>query len=187
MSTRTLTAGVQAAIAQPQITALLFVELDFASGFLRLTTAGHDVSWNGYTWTGVSALGQVEAIKEDAGLQANGIRLSLQAVDSAIISIALQQDYQGRPASIWCAFVDTTTGAIVADPLLVFVGRMDHMEVTDGDNGAVVLQLENDLARWDRPNVRRFTDADQKRIYPSDRGFEFVTASATSMLTWGKS
>jgi hypothetical protein len=60
------------------------------------------------------------------------------------------------------------------------------MEVADGENAAVVLQLENEFAAWDRPNVRRFTDADQKRVYPNDRGFEFITAAAVSTLSWGR-
>jgi hypothetical protein len=74
----------------------------------------------------------------------------------------------------------------VADPLLVFVGRMDHMEVTDGETATVTLALENELAAWDKPRVRRFTDADQKSEYPNDRGFEFVTEAATRVVAWGR-
>jgi hypothetical protein len=181
---RTLTAGVQSAIVQSQLTALMFVELDFASGFLRVTTAGYDVTWNGYTWTGVGLLGSVEAITEDTALQANGIKLGLSGVDTAIISIALQESYQGRAAKIWLAFVNDA-GAIVADPLLIFVGRMDTMTVQDGETATVLLQLENDLAAWDRPRVRRFTDADQQAEYPGDLGMQFVTEVAQRTITWG--
>jgi hypothetical protein len=183
--TRSLTAGVQSAIATTQISALMFVELDFASGFLRVTTAGHDVAWNGYTWTGVGMLGKVDPIAEDVSLQANGIKLTLSGVDVAIISIALQEAYQGRAAKIWLAFVNTS-GAIVADPVLLFVGRMDTMEVQDGETATVVLNLENDLAAWDRPRVRRFTDADQRTEYPTDKGFEFVSETAQRTLSWGR-
>lgn len=185
MSTRTLSAATQTAIAQAQLTALMFVELDFASGYLRLTTAGHDVSWNGYTWTGVGLLGGVEPISEDTALQANGIRLTLSGVDSAIIAIALQEAYQGRQARIWLAFVNDS-GAIVADPLLVFVGRMDTMQVQDGDTATIILNLENELAAWDRPRVRRFTDADQQAEYPGDLGLQFVTEAAQRTVSWGR-
>jgi hypothetical protein len=185
MSTRPVTAGVLSAVAQPQITALLFVELDFASGFLRLTSAGHDVVWNGYGWTGVGLLGSVAPIREDTSLAANGVELKLSGVDSAIISIALQEDYQGRAAKIWAAFINDA-GAIIADPLLVFSGRMDHMEAADGSEAAITLWLENELAAWDRPRVRRYTDADQRLDYPSDRGFEFVTESASRVISWGR-
>jgi len=186
VSTRTLTGATQTAVAQQQITALLFVELDFFSGIVRFTTAGHDVEWDGWTWTGVGQLGSVEAIKEDTALQANGIKLGLSGVDGAIISIALQETYQGRPARIWCAFVNVDTGAIVADPLGPWQFRMDHMEVSDGETASVMLQLENEMAAWDKPNIKRFTDADQKRLYPTDKGFEFVTAAANSTLSWGR-
>jgi len=185
VSTRTLTAGVQTAIAQSQLTALLFVELDFASGFLRLTTAGHNVTWNGYTWTGVGVLGSVEAIAEDVALQANGIRLTLSGVDPEVISIALQQAYQGRAAKIWIAFVNDA-GAIIADPLQIFGGRMDNMTVTDGQTASVVLNLESELAAWNRPRVRRFTDTDQQAEYPGDRGMEFVTEAAQRVVKWGR-
>jgi hypothetical protein len=186
VSTRPVTAGVLTAAAQAQITALLFVELNFSSGFLRLTTAGHDVAWNGYTWTGVGLLGSVEAIREDTTLQAIGIKLGLSGVDTAVISIALQEDYQGRAAKIWCAFVNVDTGAIIADPLLVFVGRMDHMTVVDGTDAAVQLQLENELAAWDKPRIRRFSDADQRFEYPSDKGFEFIAETANRVISWGR-
>jgi hypothetical protein len=182
---RTLTAGVQTAIAQPNLVALLFVELDFASGFLRLTTAGHNVTWNSQTWTGVGLLGAVESIREDTGLQANGVKLTLSGVDPQVISIALQQAYQGRPAKIWVAFVNDA-GAIIADPLQIFGGRMDNMNVSDGQTAAVVLNLENELAAWDRPRVRRFTDADQQAEYPGDLGMQFVTEAANRTLTWGR-
>lgn len=185
MSSRTLTAGVQAAIASAQMTTLMFVELNFASGYLRLTTAGHDVAWNGYTWTGVGLLGAVDAISEDAALQANGIRLTLSGVDSAIIAIALQEAYQGRAAKIWLAFV-SDVGAIIADPLLVFVGRMDTMQVEDGEMATVILNLENELAAWDRPKIRRFTDADQQAEYPGDLGCQFVSEAAQRTVSWGR-
>jgi len=172
-------------VAKASVTLLLFIELDFSSGFLRVTTAGYDVAWNGFNWTGVGMLGTVEAIAEDTSLQANGIKLGLSGVDAAIIAIALQEDYQGRAAKIWCGAVGTN-GAIVADPILIFVGRMDNMSLTDGQQAAVMLQLENELASWDRPRIRRFTDADQKSEYPTDRGFEFITESATRTISWGK-
>ena len=185
MSTRTLTAGVQSAIAASQVTALMFCELDFSSGFLRVTTAGHDVTWNGYTWTGVGLLGSVASIAEDTALQANGVKLTLSGVDSAIIAIALQEAYQGRSARMWLAFVNDS-GAIITDPLLVFSGKMDTMQVIDGETATVILNLENDFAAWNRPRVRRFTDADQQTEYPGDLGFNFVTEAANCTISWGR-
>ena len=184
MSTRTVTPALVAAAGAPLVSALLFVELNFASGVLRLTTAGHDVQWNGHTWLGVGVLGSVEAMTEDVSLAATGLKLTLSGVDPAIISIALQEDYQGRDARIWfAAFNDT--GALVADPALLNVWRMDNMPVARGETATVELHLESEMAAWDRPRVRRFTDADQKAEHPGDRGLEFVAEMAMRTLSWG--
>lgn len=187
MSSRTLTVAMQTAIAQSQYTTFLFVELDFTSGFLRLCTAGHDVTWNGFNWIGVGEIGSVDAITEDTALQANGYRLSLSGLDADIIEIAMQEDYQGRSCKMWFPLVDIATGAIIADPLLVVRARMDAMELQHGQHASVSLIVESELAAWDRPKVRRYNDPDQKAEFPTDRGFEFIARTAGQTLTWGKS
>jgi hypothetical protein len=186
MSTRVITTAMQTAIAQSQYTIFLFVELQFGSGTVRFCTAGHDLSWNGFNWLGVGKIGAVESINEDASLQANVYRLSLSGLDADIIEIAMQEDYHGRPARIWMPLVDLATGAIIADPLLLVKAKMDSMELTHGATASVALNIESELAAWDRPKVRRYTDADQKAEYPNDRGFEFVAQSATRTFTWGR-
>ena len=62
MSTRPLTPAMKTAIQLSQYIPFLFVELEFASGALRLCTAGHDVPWNGFNWIGVGKVGAVEAV-----------------------------------------------------------------------------------------------------------------------------
>ena len=186
MSTRVVTPAMQTAIAQSQYMPFLFVELNFASGFLRLCTAGHDIPWNGFTWIGVGKIGTVDTINEDTALQANGYRLSLSGLDPDIIAIAMQEDYQGRACKMWLPLVDIATGAIVADPLMVVRARMDAMELQHGHQATVSLIVESELAAWDRPKVRRYTDADQKSEYSTDRGFEFVAETSTRTLSWGR-
>lgn len=186
MSTRVITPAMQAAIAQSQYTLFLFVELQFGSGTVRFCTAGHDVDWNGFTWLGVGKIGSIEGIQEDSSLQANVYRLTLSGLDPEIIEIAMQEDYAGRPARMWLPMVDLTTGAIIADPLMIMRAKMDAMELVHGTTASISLSIESELAAWDRPKVRRYTDADQKSEYPSDRGFEFVSQSATRTFSWGR-
>jgi hypothetical protein len=186
MSSRSLTTALRNAVAASQSIPVLFVELDFSSGFLRLTSAGHDLVWNGFTWTGVGMLGTVESIKESTGVVAHGLKLTLSGVDNAIISIALQQDYQGRAARLWFGAIDISSGAVVADPVLLSVWRMDTMTPTDGADAAVVLTCESEMAAWSRPRGRRYTDADQRARHPTDGAFRFVTETATRTISWGK-
>jgi hypothetical protein len=185
MSTRPATVAMLTELAKPNIMPVLFVELDFASGYVRLSTAGGPLSWNGQTWIGAGMLGTVEAMKESTNLEAHGVRLTLSGIDPEVIAIALGESYQGRPARVWLALINEA-GAIVADPLLVVSGRMDTMQVTPGATAAVSIAVENDLAMWARPQVTRFTNEDQQRLYPGDKGFEYVVEASDRTIQWGK-
>ena len=75
-------------------------------------------------------------------------------------------------------------GVPIGTPVIVFRGRMDQMSVTLGDAASVTVRLENRLADWDRARVRRYTDEDQKRLFATDKGFEFVTATVDKDIVW---
>lgn len=106
---RTLTTAVQDALEAASVALAVFVELDFGSGFVRVTNAPHDLQWNGYTWTGLGKLGGIEPVEEGASLEARGVALRLSGVPvtgsgaSENIAIALGEHYQGRDARIWVA------------------------------------------------------------------------------------
>jgi hypothetical protein len=185
MSTRPATVAMLTELAQPSITPLLFVELDFASGLVRLCTAGSTVPWNGSDWLGVGLLGTVDTIRENTSLEATGLRLALSGLDPAVLAIALQESYQGRPARVWLGLLNAS-GALVADPLLLMSARMDSMEVTTGDTASVTINVESDLAMWARPPSTKFTDADQQRLHPGDKFFEYVTEASERTIQWGK-
>lgn len=185
MSTRGLTGAMLAELANPSITPVLFVELEFGSGTVRLSTAGHTVAWNGSDWIGVGLLGIVDPIKESTALEAHGLRLGLSGLDPAVLSIALQESYQGRAARVWLALINEA-GAIVADPLLIVQGRMDTMEVSTGTTATVIIAVESDLTMWARPVSNRFTDPDQQRLHPGDKFFEHVVEASERTIQWGK-
>jgi len=186
MSTRGLTGAMLAELAQPAITLLLFVELEFSSGTMRLCTAGHAVDWNGATWVGAGLLGKVDPIIEGTGLEAHGVRLTLSGLDPEVLAIALGESYQGRRARLWLALVNSA-GAVVADPIQLVSGRMDTMEVALADGAASVsVNVESDLVMWARPRAGRFTDPDQQRLFPGDRGFEYVVESSERSIQWGR-
>jgi hypothetical protein len=185
MATRALTAGnlTQAASSSP--TALFFVEMDFLSGFVRLCTAAHAVTWNSFTWLGAGLVGAIEDLKETTGLQAVGQKFTLSGVDTAYISLVLSQRYQGRPVRVWLSFV--TSSGLVADPMLIFTGRMDTMTIQDGPSSTITINAESRLADLRRPRMRRYTDADQQSEYPGDLGLQYVSEVSERQIFWGRS
>lgn len=186
MSTRPVTPEMVTAFAQGQIRPVLFIELDFASGFLRCATSGHDLDWNGHTWLGVGLIGAVSPIRESTSLQALGVECTVSGCDPALITIALTENYRRRPARIWLAAVDKDTGAIVNSPAQIFGGLMDTMVPTLTQTASIALQIESEFASWSNARVLRFTDADQRKLYPSDGSFRFITEAASRTIRWGR-
>lgn len=181
---RNLDPFVAAALRGSNVPMLLLVEFDFQSGIRRLCNVGMTVEWNGHTWEGGATLGRVESIKEGATLEAHGVTFDLSAVASDILSTILTEDYQGRTVRVWLAPLSATYQPI-ADPALVYVGRMDSSTVSMGAEAAISLSTESRLIDLDRARVRRFNSEDQQIDAPGDKGFDFVPGLVEKSIKWG--
>lgn len=181
---RTLTTAADNALAAGHVPMVVFVELDFPSQFLRLNNSAVSIAWNGYDWLGVGRLGSIDPVNEGADLQSRGLALRMSGIDPASISLALGTQYQGRGCKLWLAPL-TAEHAVVADPVLIFWGRLDTMDIDIGSTATITINAESRLADWDRPRVRRYNHEDQQIDYPGDKGFEFVPQMVAKELRWG--
>lgn len=85
------------------------------------------------------------------------------------------------------ALFDTATAAMLNDPIPVFAGRMDTMRLQDtGETTTVTVSCESRLIDLERARERRYTDEDQKELYPDDRGFEYVADLQDKEVLWGR-
>ena len=76
---------------------------------------------------------------------------------------------------------------MVADPYLVFDGRMDVMTIDDsGSTATVSLSVESRLIDLERPRLRRYTPEDQKTNFPNDTGMDFVPTIQNVAIQWGR-
>lgn len=182
--TRGLTAGVQTAIAAETVVFTLAVELDFPSGFARWNASPADIAISGNTFSGVGALGSINAAEEGTELRAYGIQVRISGIPRDAISLALSESYQGRAATVWVVPLDSTTWQPLADPVIIFRGRMDQMDIGLGETAEVSMKLENRLTDWERPKIKRYTDIDQRARDPSDGSFRFVASSTDKEITW---
>lgn len=183
---RSLTTSAKDAFSQLNFPFIILVELDFADGIVRLCNAGYSFKWNGVDWLGIGTLGSIEAISEGSALQMYGCGLTLSGIPPEIISEAFSQNYQGRAAKLWLAPL-TADYQFIADPVVVFAGRMDTMDIQVGETATITLTIESRLVDWERPRIRRFNDADQRSEYPDDRGFRYVDQMIQKDLKWGRS
>lgn len=181
---RTLTPAAESALAAGNVPMIVLALLDFPSGILRVNNSAVTFTWDGYEWLGVGRLGAVDAIQEGATLEARGLALRISGVPPANIAAALGQSYQGRDCKVWAAPL-SADHAVIADPVLVFHGRMDTMDIDLGETATITVSAESRLADWNRPRVRRYNHEDQQIDYPGDKGFEFVPQMVEKELRWG--
>jgi len=149
------------------------------SGFGNLT-------FNGKNYLGVGNLLSISAVDESTDLKATGASIVLSGIQSPLLAIARDEDYQGRPITIYLGALDDT-GDLIASPTVLFSGFMDVMTISEaGETSTISVTAENKLIAFDRSYVRRYTAEDQKIDYPNDMGFEFVAKIADQEIIWGR-
>lgn len=181
---RDLTTDTENALAAGHVRFLVFVEMDFSSGMLRVNNSAINLDWNGYSWLGVGRLGGVDPVREGSGLESVGLAFRISGVPAANVATALGTHYQGRRCRLWLAPL-TAGHVVIPDPALVFWGRLDTMDIELGQTATLSVSAESRLAAWDRPNVRRYNHEDQQIDYPGDKFFEFVPQMVDRLLVWG--
>lgn len=185
--TRDLTAGMQAEVVKPVLQPRFLFEMLFDSGTLRLWNGIGILNWNGVEWTGAGNLIALSELAESQELRAVGASATLSGLPSALISLALAEDYQGRPCKVWVAAMDDQ-GRIISDPYPLFGGNMDIMEINEaGDTASISITAESRLIDLERPREHRYEHEDQQAIYPGDLGFEYVSSIQDVPIIWGRS
>lgn len=173
-------AALQARVVRP----ISFIELLFDGGDFRTSTGIGDIEWGGHTWTGTGVVIGISPVDETQSLESRSAQLTVSGVPSEIITIALAEPYQGRPAKIYLGFMDEND-QLIGDPIVLFIGAMDTMEIAeDGGQSTIAITLEHSLAALTRAKPRRYTPEDQKELYPSDRGLDFVPSLQDKEITW---
>lgn len=181
---RGLTVAAATAVTDERPCRTVAVALDFPSGWVRINGSPVDLTIGGNLFTGIAGLGAISAVDEAAELRSYDLTVSLSGVPVDAVSLALAEAYQGRAGVVWEVPLSRTTGAPIADPIVVFRGRMDTMTIEMGQTATVTVTLQNRLADWERPRVLRYTDEDQKRLHPGDKGLEFVPATTEKQIVW---
>ena len=184
---RNLTTGMLAEVTVDRLEPIVLIKLAFESGDLNLWTGLGDLAWNGDIYAGTGTLLALSPLQETQSLTAAGLTGTLSGIPSELISIALNENYMGRPVTVWLGAM-TETGQLVSDPVRVFGGLIDVMAVEDsGETGTIQVTAENRLVRLEQPNLRRYTPEDQAIDYPGDLGLSFVAPlNDGRQIVWGR-
>lgn len=182
--TRTVTAAVVTEVQKAKTRPILFVELDFTSGFTRMWTGIGDFTWDGKTWNGVGDLLGISPVEETDELRSAGLTVQLSGIPSALLATALGEDYQGRSAKVWLGFLDAAY-VLIVDPVLLWAGRMDIMEIDEGAETSVIsMRMESNFSALKRPKLRRLTREDLQIDFPGDKGLDFIAGLQDKQVIW---
>lgn len=184
MTERDIDTAVAAALDGAQLAPIGLVELEFGSGTVRFWTGVGNFTWNGVSWTGTGELGRIGAIEETVELRAVGLELGLSGVPAEVLTIALQESWQGRAARVWYAVVNDAR-ELVGEPVPLFDGIMDVMTLEEGLSAAIALVAESRQIDLERANVRRYTAEDQRAEYSGDAGCDAVAGLQEIDIVWG--
>lgn len=183
--TRSITPAAVAASEADTIRPVLLVKLEFDSGAVCLHSWTGELDYGGDTYTGAGSLGSISAAEEPSELARSTVTLTLRGLPTDLVSTILNQHYQGRTATIRLGYFNDEM-QLIADPVIVYRGRMDEPGIRQGETLEVSLSVESRFAAWDRPNIRRYNNADQQQRFPGDRGLEFVEQAVEKQIVWGR-
>lgn len=160
------------------------VDLDFASGHVRVHDGIGQIAWGGNTYEGIGQFGGIEAVSESTDVIARPLSLTLSGVDSSLVSVTMTEVYQNRQATIFVGFVNESTNAVVATPETAWEGRMNQMTLSAAGGAANIrLTCEHRLRR--EPRIARYTNEDQQLLFSGDKFFDLVPSIKGFVARWG--
>jgi hypothetical protein len=168
----------QAELEKPVTRSVYFAEFHFASGTLYISSAMQTITWGGHDWIGLGALGAIGAVEEADSLDAKALDFTLNIAQPSLLAEAVGpvEDYRGRTAKLYMCPLDEQF-RLVGTPELCWTGGMDQMSVGIGADGAGQITLKCETAAYGmkRRPALRMNAAQQKKKYPSDTGFDYLT------------
>lgn len=166
-------------LAGEQVPMVQLIELQLTET-LRLTTAGLPLEWGGYTWQplGVS----ISPVDDDVSEFTN-LTFSLPAISSDQLALALTEDIEGKVVRLWDALVNPDTG-VVAMAVPAWSGAMDVPSIQDGPEASIAVNAEHRGALAVRVKPTRYTNDEQRRLYPGDTSLQFDPATDAAPMVW---
>lgn len=181
------TPAQQAALEQPHTSTAYFAEFDFSGGTIRVCNFNQTYTWGGYDWTGLGTLGGIDAIQESDSLTPQALNFTLNIANPSVLSLGVGavEDYRGLPAKLYHCPLDDSF-RLIDTPEICWSGTMDQMSVGVGADGTgqIVLKCETSAYGLKRRPTMRVNAAQQKKLHPSDTGFDYLTNLIASPTLW---
>jgi len=181
---RGITSALNTVFTSSEVRPFVAVDLAFSGGNVTVWTGLGNITFASTTFVGTGEILGISAITESGAVQANGLNINFNGLDSTLVSTALTENYQGRSAIVYMGSL-TSAYQVVADPYVLFKGRMDTMDIADdGQRADIQISCESRLIDLGRARVRRYTQVDQQTEFAGDKGLDFVSSLQEKSIRW---
>lgn len=183
---RTLPEALQTELNAKELKPFYAVQFFFDSGTVSFWTGLGEIYANSTTFYGGFGVLSISKSKETSDLGAEGMLVTLNGLDSSLVSLALQENYRNRFCKIYMGALGDDFQP-VSDLYQIFMGRMDTMSIQeDGNTATLQLTVENVLIDLERPRLRKYTNEEQLQRYAGDNSLETVAALQDKEIIWGR-
>ena len=138
---------------------------------------------------GAGSLLGISPVQHEAGLSVRPVRLSLSALDAAVIDAVRVYDPRGARVQVWRRTLSPETGLQVGVPEPWFKGFCNKAPIPRPEPGGEAI-LEMEVVSTARlltiPNGRRKSDAAQRARDSSDRFRRYKAIARTIDVPWGE-
>lgn len=179
------TAAQDAELAKAVTRTVYFIELQFASATSRLSTANQDLTWGGYTWSGVGSLGTIGTVDESDGLEAKPLSFTINGAQPSWLALAVGpvEEYSGRPAKMYMCPLNEAF-QMVDTPVLCWAGGMDMVSVGINNTSTITLKCETSAYGLKRQPTFRLNAAQHKKDNPTDTGLDYLNGLISNPAVW---
>jgi hypothetical protein len=161
---------------------VMLVEMLFDTPVYAHSGVG-SIVFNSNTYLGVGDFGGISNATETENLRPTSLTLQLSGIDANLITEALDSGNYGDIVTIYVGYRQDG-GTLVDDPWIIWRGKYEYSQISQGDTNVISIIVQHDLAILDEIEGSRFTDEDQQSKFPGDLGLRYVTDTASVKLFW---
>lgn len=187
---------IKMALAGGKVEAANLVEFAFATDTVRLWMGNGILATNdGEAWFATGTFGDMKGIEQAINGEAPEATFTLSGIDDEIMRLARdewQSEARARPVRVYVQFFgvddpadpDNQRPLDLPYPVAGFRMLKPTFTFTPDGKRSVQISAESIFSLRSRPRHAMNTDADQKRRFPGDKGFQFVADVINKVLAW---
>ena len=179
--TRGLSSAITTELQNQNIKPIILLEILFPTP-QRITNHYKDITHNSNTYTSSGHLLSIGAKGEKADLDVGSFQVELSAVDSAFVSIVLNNNVSNDEVTIDIGFLNSSDALI--GTFNYDIGFIESFSI-DTDKAKLTLSCTSHFSDFSRISGRKTNEGSQQNFFSTDKGMEF-SALTVQDLIWGR-